>query len=102
MMRWIAPIAACLCLCLAACLTPMRFGAESVERSGSTNGLPTYHAFGHLDRGESGEAKAAKVMQAACPDGNPQLVSGYVITMEIRPRPMWNATFTCDQEIPGV
>jgi hypothetical protein len=80
----------------------MRFGAEKFERAGDTNGIPTYHASGHLDKGDSGEAKAADVMQAACPDGNPKLVSGYVMTMNIVPRPMWNATFTCDQEIAGL
>lgn len=100
MIRFIAPIVAA--LCLSACLTPMRFGAEDFERSGDTNGVPTYHASGHLDQGESGEAKAAEVMQAACPFGNPQLVGGYVMKMSIVPRPMWNATFTCDDEIPGV
>jgi hypothetical protein len=89
-------------LCLSACLTPMRFGAESFERSGSTGGIPTYHASGHLDQGDSGEAKVAEVMQAACPDGNPRLVGGYVITIDPLPRPMWNAIFTCDNEIPGV
>lgn len=89
-------------LCLSGCLTPMRFGAESFGRIADANGTPTYHASGHLDQGDSGEAKAAAVMRAACPDGNPQLVGGYVMTMEPLPRPMWNATFTCDQEIPGV
>jgi hypothetical protein len=88
-------------LCLSGCLTPMRFGAEDFDRLPDTNGIPTYHASGHLDHGESGEAKAAKVMQAACPDGNPRLVSGYVLTFEPRPRPMWDANFTCDREIPG-
>jgi len=100
MMRWVGLIAAA--LCISACLTPMRFGAERFERSTDTQGLPTYHASGHLDQGDSGEAKAAAVMRAACPEGNPRLVGGYVMTMEPLPRPMWNATFTCDQEIPGV
>jgi len=86
-------------LLLSACLTPMRFGAESFERAGETSGVPTYYASGHLDLGQSGEAKAAAVMQAACPDGNPELVHGYVMKMNIVPRPTWSATFTCDHPI---
>jgi len=89
-------------LCLSGCLTPMRYGAEDIDRAADTNGVPTYHASGHLDRGDSGEAKAAQVMQAACPDGNPALVYGHVMKMEILPRALWSATFTCDQEIPGL
>jgi len=91
-----------LAFCLSACLTPMRFGAEGFERVADTNGIPTYHAYGHLDRGLSGEAKAAQVMQASCPDGHPALVGGYVMTIEPLPRPTWDADFTCDREIPGL
>jgi hypothetical protein len=100
MLRWISLIV--VGLCLAACLAPMRFGAEDFQRAPDTGGLPTYHASGHLDRGDSGEAKAAKVMHDACPDGDPTLIDGYVMTMTIVPRPMWNATFTCNNVIPGV
>jgi hypothetical protein len=89
-------------LCLSACLTPMRFGAEDIKRVGDTDDIPTYYASGHLDHGESGEAKAAKVMRQACPDGDPQLVGGYIMKMVILPRSLWDATFTCNREIPGV
>jgi hypothetical protein len=87
---------------LSACLTPMRFGAESIERTADRNGVPTYRASGRLDHGETGEAKAIEVMQAACPDGNPAFIDGYAMKLSIVPRWSWNATFTCDNEIPGV
>jgi len=80
----------------------MRFGAESIERAEDTQGVPTYYASGHLDPGETGESKASEVMQAACPNGNPILVSGSAMKINIVPRWMWNATFTCNEAIPGV
>jgi|AraplaMF_Col_mMF_1032025.scaffolds.fasta_scaffold00082_22 hypothetical protein len=101
MLRWSFPIVAA-AIGLSACLTPMRFGAESFERTADRNGVPTYHASGHLDHGQSGEAKALEVMQAACPDGNPAFIDGYAMKLSIVPRWTWNATFTCDNEIPGV
>lgn len=87
-------------LCLSACLAPLRFGAERIERVADTGGVPTYHASGHLDRNQQGEMKAAEVMQAACPGGSPVLLSGYIMKMEILPRWLWDATFTCNDVIP--
>jgi len=92
----------CVALSISACLSPLRFGAEDFKRVADTGGVPTYHASGHLDRDETGEAKAAKVMHDACPGGNPKLIDGLIMSMEVLPRRLWNATFTCDRVIPGV
>jgi len=78
-----------------------RFGANDFARDGDRNGVPTYSASGALAYGEEAEEKVAKVMQAACPSGNPRLLSGYTMSMEGHPR-KWNATFTCDETIPGL
>jgi hypothetical protein len=78
-----------------------RFGADEFRRSGDTNGLPTYSAYGHLGFREQAEEKIEKVMQEACPAGDPQMVSGSKRFGDIGPR-SWNVTFTCNDVIPGV
>ena len=76
-----------------------RFGADEFSRTRDTNGLPTYAAHGHLAFREQAEEKVAKVMQEACPAGNPRIVFGYTRFGDIGPR-SWSATFTCNDVIP--
>jgi hypothetical protein len=89
---------------LSGCLAGWKYGAAEIYRSEfDTNGLPTYGVWGSLGDDETWEMRATKVMLAACPDGDPQLVSGYVTTWEGQHASRnWDATFTCNQPIPGI
>ena len=75
-----------------------RFGADDFSRTRDTNGLPTYQAYGHLGFREQPEEMVAKVMQEACPTGDPRLVDGHTRFGDVGPR-SWSATFTCNQAI---
>jgi len=88
-------------ICLSACLPAWRYGAADISRGDDTKGVPTYYAFGKLYEDEQGEEKATKVMLAACPDGNPKLLDGYVTPNKETLNRDWNARFTCNHPIPG-
>jgi hypothetical protein len=76
-----------------------RFGAADFQRDGTTaSGQPTYSISGTLAFRETAEEKVAQVMQSACPDGNPRIVSGFTATGQSMPR-RWYAQFSCDHEI---
>jgi len=76
-----------------------RYGVNDFARVGDTKGIPTYSASDALAYGEEPDKEVAKLMQAACPRGDPQLISGFTMMMEGHPR-KWYATFTCDDVIP--
>ena len=84
---------------LSACLTPLRFGAGTIERVADTGGIPTYNASGNMSSRQVPEEKAAEVMKAACPDGNPRLIDGHIMWFQGSPSRIWSATFTCDHAI---
>ncbi|MES1150622.1 MAG: hypothetical protein ABUL54_01910 [Dongia sp.] len=82
------------------------FGADDMVRVDDQHGVPTYFAFGKLEDWETPEKKVASVLTAACPTGNPTVLTGDVMTfkgVDINRSDMhgksWMVTFTCDQPV---
>ena len=85
---------------LSACGTSRpRYGATDFSRISDTNGVPTYSAHGNLGFREEAEIEIDKMMMRACPNGDPQIISGYKRTGQSVPR-SWSVTFTCNDVIP--
>jgi len=70
------------------------------SKYGNTNGKPTYSIFGPLNPGESPETKGEKIMQLACPAGDPRLTFSEAISGQMAGRgsnqPFFGADFTCN------
>jgi hypothetical protein len=104
---WFAASLACAGSLLQGCyIAHPRFGADNFWQEQSTNGVPTYTASGSIPPYEKAEPYAAKVVAAACPDGNPAVVGGQAITTTGQDRygfpvsgQYWTVTFTCDKAI---
>ena len=100
--RWLGTLVAA-ALGLTGCLSGWKYGAAAIYRTVDLNGVPRYTAWGKLYDDETWEMKATKVMLAACPDGDPQLLSGSVTTSEGQQAgTTWDADFTCNHPIPGI
>jgi len=104
----IGAVLACAGSLLQACYTPHpRFGADDFSRlDKDTNGAPAYLAVGQLGPNESAEEKVAQTLKAACPRGNPQIIStqamdttAWVPNESKRRSTSWILRFTCDDII---
>lgn len=85
---------------LSACGTSHpRYGATDFTRTIDSSGIPTYSASGKLGFREEAEIEIDKMMHKACPNGDPQVISGYKMTGQSIPR-SWSVTFTCNDVIP--
>ncbi len=82
------------------------YGADSIRPFDyKAGGAPTYSAFGSLDfAGQDPDAKARKVMMAACPHGSPRLLTSTAspLKTDTATYNLWFAFFTCNDPIPGV
>ncbi len=85
------------------------FGAKDMKRVEDVRGRPTYSMEGKTYYGMDPEREANKVMLAACPNGNPEMLQGNAFSVKGQDRygapvsgVFWYATFSCDQEVPGV
>lgn len=91
---------------LAGCAQDPEFEGVSVSRNSKDNTLPhTYNAIGPLEfAGQNPVTKATKVMNAACPHGQPSLLmaDGPAFKIGNSTDSMLIAIFTCNQPIPGV
>jgi hypothetical protein len=106
MLRWISPIV--LGLSLFGCYTPHpRYGADDFSRlEQDVNGIPAYLAVGRLGPNESAEEKVARTLYAACPRGNPRIISTQsmdttttVPNASKQRSTSWILRFTCDDVI---
>jgi hypothetical protein len=97
-------------LTAAGCYIPHpRFGADNFWQEKDTNGTPTYTGTGSIGYDEKPEPYAAKVVSAACPDGDPVVVNGFAISNKGQDRygypvsgKYWSVTFTCNNAISGL
>ena len=83
------------------------FGAGDFKRVEDAAGRPTYAIEGETYYGMDAEREVKKVIVAACPNGNPTLLSGNAFAFNGQDRygapssgTFWYATFSCDHVIP--
>ncbi len=90
---------------LAGCAVDKKFEGITVSRNGKGTSPYLYNAMGSLEfAGQNPVVKATKVMNAACPQGQPTLLmaDGPEFKIENSSRSMLIAIFSCNQLIPGV
>ncbi|GAB2176135.1 hypothetical protein [Dongia sp. agr-C8] len=90
---------------LAGCAVDKKFEGITVSRNGEGTSPYLYNAMGSLEfSGQNPVVKATKVMNAACPQGQPRLLmaDGPDFKIGNSTRSMLIAIFSCNQMIPGV